>query len=320
MPKYTTEEWIKYFKEVHGDKYDYSETDCSHRDEKGRVKFICKEHGEFWMTPQNHKQGQGCRKCMGIKLSLLKRSNKDEFVRKAVKVHGNEYDYDNVDYINNWTNVSIGCHIHGLFPQTPHNHLSGAGCPICKKYKIGKANKYTLNEFIVAANKVHCNKYDYTKTEYIDIYRHITITCPIHGDFIQAPRDHLQGCGCQKCRSSKMEEELITFLNSKDITYEYQKRFKWLGKQSLDFYLPKHNIAIECQGLQHFQPSSFGSSKYKAEDMLKYVRGLDNKKVKICEEHGIKILYYSNLGIEYPYQVFEDKEKLLEEIFKNGRE
>ena len=36
-----------------------------------------------------------------------------------------------------------------------------------------------------------------------------------------------------------------------------------------------------------------------------------------CLEHGIKVLYYSNLGIEYPYEVFEDKNKLLQKIIGN---
>ena len=42
----------------------------------------------------------------------------------------------------------------------------------------------------------------------------------------------------------------------------------------------------------------------------------DNKKRKLCEEHGTKLLYYSNLGIEYPYKVYEDKNELLNEILK----
>lgn len=316
MKKRTTEEWINLFKEVHGDKYIYAETDCDNKDEKGRVKIICPKHGEFWMTPRNHKCGQGCRKCMGEKLSLIKRSNKEEFENKANIIHNEKYIYDRVDYINNWTNVMIGCPIHGYFPQTPHNHLSGAGCPECKKITIGLKNKYTQDEFIEECKRVHGNKYIYTKVKYVDIYTPITIICPKHGDFTQSPRDHLQGCGCQKCRSSKMEDGLISFLNDNDVSYEYQKRFKWLGKQSLDFYLKQFNIVIECQGEQHFHPSSFGSKKFNADEMLIYVQDLDTKKRLLCEEHGIKVLYYSNLGIDYPYQVFEDKEELLKEIMK----
>ena len=41
---------------------------------------------------------------------------------------------------------------------------------------------------------------------------------------------------------------------------------------------------------------------------------LDKRKKNLCEKNNVKLLYYSNLGIEYPYDVFEDKEKLLKEI------
>ena len=44
----------------------------------------------------------------------------------------------------------------------------------------------------------------------------------------------------------------------------------------------------------------------------------DINKQKLCEEHGIKILYFSNLGIDYPYIVYENKEKLLNEIKNVG--
>jgi hypothetical protein len=75
-----------------------------------------------------------------------------------------------------------------------------------------------------------------------------------------------------------------------------------------------YNIAIECQGEQHFGFSS--SSKFFGEEKYEKIIQYDKKKAQLCEENGVKLLYYSNLGIEYPYEVFEDKEKLLEEIQK----
>ena len=46
----------------------------------------------------------------------------------------------------------------------------------------------------------------------------------------------------------------------------------------------------------------------------------DEAKKEKCEKHDIKVLYYSNLGIEYPYEVFENKEQLLEKIQENDLE
>ena len=61
--------------------------------------------------------------------------------------------------------------------------------------------------------------------------------------------------GCPLCRKSKLEIEVENLLNTLNIRYEYQKQFDWLNfakPQSLDFYLPDYNIAIECQGDTHF--------------------------------------------------------------------
>ena len=80
----------------------------------------------------------------------------------------------------------------------------------------------------------------------------------------------------------------------------------------LDFYLLENNIAIECQGIQHFEPIDI----FGGEEKFKYRIENDNRKRKLCEENGVKLLYYSNLGIEYPYFVFENKEELLKEIIK----
>ena len=93
----------------------------------------------------------------------------------------------------------------------------------------------------------------------------------------------------------------------------YQGKFDWLINEKhmkLDFYLPDYNVAIECQGGQHFFPvEHFGG-----EEVFKKQLESDSIKRKLCEEHGIKLLYYSNLDIEYPYKVFTDLNELLEEI------
>ena len=71
-----------------------------------------------------------------------------------------------------------------------------------------------------------------------------------------------------------------------------------------------YNIAVECQGEQHFKSIDYfgGLNEYKQ------TVDRDNLKKKLCEENGVRLLYFSNLGIEYPYQVFEDKDELLKEI------
>ena len=63
--------------------------------------------------------------------------------------------------------------------------------------------KFTLEEFIGRSNDIHCDKYDYNKSDYVNNYTNIKIVCPIHGDFDQSPRSHLMGRGCPYCSGYK---------------------------------------------------------------------------------------------------------------------
>ena len=185
--------FIERAKIIHGDKYDYSKVDYINTHTK--IIIICKKHGEFGQTPHHHKRGQGCPKCQyTYKLTL------NDFIEKAVKVHGNTYNYSKVNYINFETKVIIICKIHGEFSQTPHHHNSGQGCPKCKPIKISEKSRLTLDVFIEDAVKVHGGTYDYSKVDYIKSDIKIIIGCKIHGDFEQAPSHHKKGQGCPKCK------------------------------------------------------------------------------------------------------------------------
>ena len=66
--------------------------------------------------------------------------NKNElFISKALKVHGDKYDYGKSDYVNAKTKVCIVCPEHGEFWQTPSNHLSNKGCSECGRVATLKA-------------------------------------------------------------------------------------------------------------------------------------------------------------------------------------
>lgn len=136
------------FKEVHGDKYDYSlvEYNNSHK----KIKIKCTKHGIFEQTSDNHLNGRGCPKCAGRNLITK------DIIEKFEEIHGDKYVYSNVNYKNSKVKVEIICPVHGVFEQTSINHLSGRGCPVCRI--SGGENKIikTLNEFSI--------KYDFQKT------------------------------------------------------------------------------------------------------------------------------------------------------------
>ena len=304
MKKITTEEFIEKARKVHGDKYDYSKV--KYVNYKTKVCIICPKHGEFWQNPHHHlSRKQGCHLCNGgVNLST------EEFIEKAKEIHGDKYDYSKAKYIDNRTKVCIICHEHGEFWQIPNSHLNGNGCFDCSYVERGLKRNSTTEEFIEKARKVHGDKYDYSKVEYVNAKTKVCIICHEHGEFWQTPNSHLSGQGCPKCKQSKMENEISLFLKQNNIFFEQQKRFNWLGKQSLDFYLPDYNIAIECQGKQHFE----SRDRFGGIDGLKERIEKDKRKRRVCKKNDVKIIYYANYKYDFPYKVLNDKRLLLKEI------
>jgi very-short-patch-repair endonuclease len=127
--KLTTEEFINRAKQIHNDKYDYSLID--YKNNRTKVQIICNQHGIFEQIPYDHIKGIGCSSCAGVK-----KLTQEQWIQKAVKVHGNKYDYSNVEYKLSNTKVEIICNKHKKsFWQTPNNHLNGQNCPFCCESK-----------------------------------------------------------------------------------------------------------------------------------------------------------------------------------------
>lgn len=313
MKKLTTKEFIEKARIVHGNKYDYSKVEYT--DSKTYVTIICPIHGEFETKPNTHLNGKGCKKCSHRSFKYVT----EEFIKKAKLVHGDKYDYSKVDYVNNKTKICVICPIHGGFWQTPSSHLSGRGCKQCKGDKIREKKRKDTETFINESKKNHDNKYNYSKVEYVNAHTKVCIICPKHGEFWQTPDDHLNGKGCGKCKMSKLEKMTMDTLGKHGFEFVYQCNkgiFSWLDKQHLDFYLPQYNVAIECQGEQHFIPSSFGSKDKDPDEYLGKIQERDERKRKLCEEHGIKLLYFSNK--KYTDEIITDEKNLLEEIKKRN--
>lgn len=279
----TNEEFIEAANKLHNYKYDYSNVDYVNN--RTKVCVVCPVHGSFFIRPDDHLHGHGCPSCVG-----LKKYTTCEFINKARKIHGDKYDYSKVEYVNANTKVCIICPKHGEFWQVPSHHLNNHGCKKCQ-YDNNIFNTINRN-FIDDAKIIHDGKYDYSKVEYINNHTKVCIICPKHGKFWQTPHDHLGGHGCPYCKSSILENTVRKYLSDDNILFLEQKRFDWLGSQSLDFYLPDYNIAIECQGIQHFKAIDF----FGGEKGLKNTIYRDKKKERLCNENGIIVLYYSDLN------------------------
>ena len=199
--KKTTKDFVKDSKKIHGNNYDYSNS--VYLGAKLPININCKKHNKVFTIGQatRHLYGQGCPLCMFEKITTSK-SDINDFIKRAKKVHGNKYDYSKVDFKNYGTPVEIICPIHGNFFQKPGNHVKTnkpSGCPDCGNETIGNKLRMTKDDFIKAAKKIHGNKYDYSKINFKNNLSDIVIICPEHGEFLQRVSHHLSGSGCPKC-------------------------------------------------------------------------------------------------------------------------
>ena len=278
----TTEEFINESKLKYGDKYDYSKVEYVNSHTK--VCIIDKEKNkEIFISPTTFLTSGTSKRNYN--------STTEEFIEKAREIHGDKYDYSKVNYVNCRTKVCIICPEHGEFWQTPSNHLKGYNCQKCSDITTSLKRQSTTEEFIEKAREIHGDRYDYSKINYSKKHDKICIICPKHGEFWQEGSKHLIGQGCPKCQNSVLEEKMMLFLENNNIKYIYQYSPSFLkngkGKLKIDFYLPDYNIAIECQGLQHFLPIK----RYSKQEFEK-TKQRDIRKKQKCEENNIKLLYY----------------------------
>lgn len=136
--KKQNEKFIKQATEIHSGKYDYSKVKYIKSREK--VCVICPEHGEFWISPNNHLLGKGCPKCAGKHLS------KKELIKKYNLIHGDKYDYSKFEYINAHYKSIVICPEHGEFLISHCHHISGEGCPKCKQSYLEREISLLLKE------------------------------------------------------------------------------------------------------------------------------------------------------------------------------
>lgn len=306
----TKEEFLEKAKKKHNlDDYEWGDFDLLKRDEKGRVEFCCKKHGKYWDWPSNFIKGYGCHFCHG-------KSKTDEDVREELSKLHPELDFSNTKFSEHDEKyrIKVMCPKHGEQLISYYNLINGQGCYYCGRENTGIKNTKTNEEIIEIGKKLFGDEYTY---EHLDTYNRtedgkITITCRKHGDFTILPTNFYNGVGCPVCAESNLEGEMRRFLEENEINYEPFKKFDWLGKQHLDFYLTDYNVAIECQGGQHFKPVD----KFGGEETFAKTVELDMKKRKLCKENGIKLFYYANYRYNFPYKVFMKKDKLLEEIKK----
>jgi hypothetical protein len=283
----TTEEFISECISIHEFKYDYSKT--NYINAKTKVEIICSSHGSFWKVAESHtKLKIGCPKCSGRYVT-----NTEEFINNSKKLHNNYYDYSKVNYVSSLIKVEIICPIHGSFWQTPGNHSSKKGCISCFGHK-----KLSTKEFIIKANNIHNNRYDYSETNYVSNNKKVKIHCKEHGIFLQTPDNHLHKKGCPLCVStiSKSETTWLDSFDNPKIIRQYRiivaegKHFR------VDGYDPTTNTVYEYHGKYwHGHPDVFPDRN--AVHPVNKIPAINLYERTLEKEHLLKDLGYNLISV-----------------------
>ncbi|EOQ73476.1 hypothetical protein [Acinetobacter lactucae] len=198
---FKTKEFIDSANVIHGGKYSYTKT--VYKKAKLKLFVTCKEHGDFEVSPDNHKRGRGCPKCRYISVREKKKKPPKDLISDFVAVHGDKYTYPEPK-VRYGTKVKIICKKHGDFLQDVTAHRSGQGCPKCG---LNKPLRITQEQFIEHCDQLHEGFYDYSQTDYTGIKNDLIIICPIHGQFTQTAEVHYLGKGCRKCSTQRNSEK-----------------------------------------------------------------------------------------------------------------
>lgn len=162
---------------------------------------------------------------------MAKKVTQEEFINRSKKLHNDNYEYILTEYVSMHKNILITCKKHGVFTQTPSNHLSGKGCKKCGVITKGLNRRSDNESFIQKSIKIHGELYDYSKVLYEKSNLDVEIICKKHGIFKQTPNAHLTSKGCNKCgtiiRANKNRFTINCFINKAKIThnnfYNYEK-------------------------------------------------------------------------------------------------
>lgn len=224
-------------------------------------------------------------------------SDLSTFIVKAQEVHGTRYSYADAHYTDAHTKLAISCALHGVFLQTPTNHVQGKGCPVCKAHAFGLRSRSSLDLFVKKAEAVWGTCWDYSGTVYTGARALLDIGCRLHGTFKQTQSNHLEGkIGCPRCNhmKSRGEDAVFAFVS---LWANTQRRDRSVLKpKELDIHIPEHQLAIEyCGDYWH----SLGSlEEVKAKKYAHQQKYLD------CKAQGIRLItLYESEWVAHNYAI-----------------
>lgn len=261
-----------------------------YKNNRTRVDVMCNVCGNtFSPKALSLYMGHGCPYCAGTVGKTTEQFVDEMSVKNPnVKILGK--------YRNSKSKIETQClRCDYIWTPTPNTLLKGEGCPKCS----GLMRK-TQDEFVREMAEKHP-----TVTvigEYVNNRTKVKCFCnECETYFFSAPHTMLSnGNGCPNCTTSRGENRIKEWLKNKAIDFKPQHIFddcKDVRVLPFDFYIPSHNLAIEYDGIQHFEPKDFFGGIESFNTLKKH----DSIKDSYCKENNIRLLripYYSYDNID----------------------
>lgn len=242
-----------------------------------KITLKCTIHNYSWdILPRSVLSGVNCPYCSGHK------KRHEDFIKEMFDLNPEIVILSK--YKNNHEKVEYKCNkCLKQFSQRPMNLLQNPTCPSCRDRK-----RRTTNDF-----KEDLLKYNPDVTllgDFKNFQTKVFVKCnKCKYEWEALPQNLLRGHACPKCNQSLGERKIIEILDKLKVDYNYKYPFDdCVDKFVLpfDFYIPKYNLCIEYDGIQHFQPvAHFGG-----EEQLKIQKRHDEIKDKYCKDNGIRLL------------------------------
>jgi hypothetical protein len=166
-------EFVSKANNIHENIYDYSST--HYEDAVSKVNVICKKHGAFSISPNNHLRGKGCPECGKESSRFARLKGFEEYHIEFIKLYGDKYDYSSVVWEGGSKPIAVLCKKHGEFHILQYLHKVGKECQKCSnrhsgisidwllfmevKYSTEIQHARNLGEFVIPGTRYKADGY-----------------------------------------------------------------------------------------------------------------------------------------------------------------
>jgi very-short-patch-repair endonuclease len=236
--------------------------------------------------------------------------------RKLPKNTFNEYVQGRGDtligqYVDSRTEVKVKCGICQItFTILGNHYRQGGGCKSCWINRTRLTYDEVKSRVESFGDKLLSKTYINSKTP-------LQIECGNCGEVFQKTADQYTPF-CKYCNSTSLEKMMIMYLRKHEIDFEAEKMYKDCRSEHgnmfrYDFYLPKLDCIIECDGQQHFEVvKKFKMKNHSLEEWFKVIQERDRCKTQYCIDNNIKQIRISYKEMENE----ETFEKVMKELLK----